>query len=241
MADAKAKEIEFYNDPAFVFGTGVPADIAKTLPAKVGEKAPDFEVVTIDGARVRLSDLQGKHVIIMTGAVTSPMCAYEMPALNRLQEEFARHGMLFYLLYTRESHAAEHYPAHETLEQKIAYARDLQRLENVQVPILIDDLAGTVHRNYGPWPAALFVIDRNGRLVYRSNMANLTELKQFLADVVFAEEMSASGEMLHTEYSERLVPHLADQATHHRVYERAGPFAFEEHWQRRPDLRNRWP
>ena len=34
---------------------------------------------------------------------------------------------------------------------------------------------------------------------------------------------------------------LADQATHRRVYERAGAEAFEDYWAKRPQNRNRWP
>ena len=50
---------------------------------------------------VRLSDFRGKrHVVIMTGAVTSPMCAFEVPALNQLHQEFADLGVSFFLLYT---------------------------------------------------------------------------------------------------------------------------------------------
>jgi len=43
------------------------------------------------------------------------------------------------------------------------------------------------------------------------------------------------------QYSERVLPHEADQATHRRVYERAGPKAFEDYWAKRPQNRNRWP
>jgi alkyl hydroperoxide reductase subunit AhpC len=241
MADFETAEARSYNSPHFVFAAGVPARVGETLPARVGEPAPDFAATALDGQPVRLSDLRGKHVVMITGAVTSPMCCSAIPALNQLQDEFGAAGVAFFLLYTRESHPADSYPAHTTRDQKVAHARQLQRLENVRVPIVVDDLAGTIHRSYGPWPAALFVIDRGGQLVYRSNMANAKELRQLLEDLLFADAAGARGEILHTEYSERLIPYLADQATHRRVYERAGPMAFEEFWQRRPELRNRWP
>ena len=61
----------------------------------------------------------------MTGAVTSPMCAFEIPAFNQLQKEFDGRGVSFFLLYTRESHPAENYAAHDSFEQKLSYARDL--------------------------------------------------------------------------------------------------------------------
>ena len=65
-----------------------------------------------------LGDFRGqRHVVIMTGAVTSPMCAFEVPEFNRLQEEFDNKGVSFFLLYTRESHPAENYGAHTTLSR----------------------------------------------------------------------------------------------------------------------------
>jgi peroxiredoxin len=212
------------------------------MPAKLGAAAPGFEAQTLDGETVRLNDFRGKrHVVLMAGAVTSPMCAFEVPEFNRLRAEFEPQGVSFFLLYTRESHSAENYAVHQTFEQKLACARDLKRLENVQFPLLVDHLDGRIHRAYGVWPNALFVIHKDGRLIFRSNMANHRELRQFLDDVILAEKAAAEGGVLHLQYSERVVAHEADQATHRRVYERAGPKAFEDYWARRPQNRNRWP
>lgn len=212
------------------------------MPAQVGAAAPEFEAQTLDGAMIRLSEFRGRsHVVLMTGAVTSPMCAFEAPQFNRLQMDFAGQGVAFFLLYSRESHPAENYRAHESFEQKLSYARDLQRLEDIRLPIIVDHLDGRIHRAYGVWPNALFVIHKDGRLVFRSNMANHRELRQFLEDVAAAERAVAAGRVVHWQYSERVVGHEADQATHRRVYERAGPKAFEDYWAKRPQNRNRWP
>ena len=214
----------------------------ESMPVKVGAAAPEFAAATLDGKLVRLSEFRGrKHVVMMTGAVTSPMCAFEVPALNQLQNDFADKGFAFFLLYTRESHPAEHYGAHQSFEQKLTYARDFERLENVRLTILVDHLDGRIHRAYGLWPNALFVVHKDGRLVYRSNMANHRELRQYLDDIAAAEKATADGRVLHLQYSERVVAHEADQATHHRVYQRAGQRAFEDYWAKRPQHRNRWP
>src|SRR6185295_13992553 len=212
------------------------------LPAQVGIAAPEFEAVALDGTTVRLSDFRARsHVVMMTGAVTSPMCAFEVPAMHQLQLEFANKGFAFLLLYTRESHPAENYRAHESFEQKLSYAHELQRLEDIRLPIIVDYLDGRIHRAYGVWPNALFVIHKDSRLVYRSNMANHRELRQFLEDILAAESAVVAGRVVHLQYSERVVAHEADQATHRRVYERAGPKAFEDYWAKRPQNRNRWP
>jgi peroxiredoxin len=231
-----------YNSEEFAATGPTSTNPGETMAAKVGVAAPDFEAWTVDGTAIRLSDFRGKrHVVIMTGAVTSPMCAFEVPALNQLHRKFTDLGVSFFLLYTRESHPAENYASHSSWDQKLSYARDLQRLENVQFPIIVDSLDGKIHRNYGTWPNALFVIHKDGRLIFRSNMANHAELRQFLDDLMAADQAAAEGRMLHLQYSERVIPHEADQATHRRVYERAGSKAFEEYWARRPQHRNRWP
>lgn len=236
------EEERAYNLEDFAAAAPSPTNPGETMAAKVGIGAPEFEAFTLDGATVRLSDSRGRrHVVVMTGAVTSPMCAFEAPAFNQLQKDFAARGVAFFLLYTRESHPAENYPAHGSLQQKIARARDLQRLESIEFPVIVDHLDGRIHRAYGVWPNALFVIHKDGRLVFRSNMANHGELRQYLEDLLAAEKAAADGKVVHLQYSERVVPHEAHQATHRRVYERAGPKAFEDYWAKRPQNRNRWP
>jgi peroxiredoxin len=230
-----------YNSEDFTVAPAPTTNPGETMPVKVGVAAPDFESATLDGKPFRLSDYRGRrHVVIMTGAVTSPMCAFEVPAFNRMQQEFDARGVSFFLLYTRESHPAENYAAHKSFEQKLSYARELQRFEDVRVPIIVDHLDGRIHRAYGAWPNALFVVHKDGRLIFRSNMASDRELRQFLDDLLAAEKAAADGQVTHLQYSERVLPHVADQATHRRVYERAGP-AFEDYWAKRPHHRNRWP
>src|ERR671923_1465519 len=129
-----------YNLAEFAAGPTL-TNPGETMPAKVGVAAPDFEASALDGTVIRLSDFRGKrHVVIMTGAVTSPMCAFEVPEFNRLHEAFDSKGISFFFLYIRESHPAENYPSHRSWEQKLAHARDLQRLENVRFPIVVDSL-----------------------------------------------------------------------------------------------------
>ena len=230
-----------YNLEEFAAGANL-TNPGESMPAKVGAAAPEFEATTVDSKLVRLSDFRGRrHVVMMTGAITSPMCAFEVPALNQMQQQFADKQIAFFLLYTRESHPAENYGAHTSFEQKLSYARELQQMEDIRFPILVDHLDGRIHQAYGVWPNALFVIHKDGRLIFRSNMANHAELWQFLEDIVAAEKAVADGRVLHLQYSERVIAHEADQATHRRVYERAGPKAFEDYWAKRPQNRNRWP
>jgi len=53
----------------------------------VGEYAPDFEISTPEGERVRLSDLRGRPAVVNFWATWCGSCLTEMPDLKALQEE----------------------------------------------------------------------------------------------------------------------------------------------------------
>lgn len=236
-------EARAYNTPGFSLKLPDMERLGDTMPVRAGAPAPDFEAASLDGRLIRLEELRSRrHVVLMTGSITSPMCAVALPAMNRLHARFGDRGVDFYLLYTKESHPGERYPHHISLEQKFAHARDLQRLEDVRFPVLVDGIEGRIHRSYGPWPTAAFVIHKDGRLVYRSTIVNPAELERYLEELVASDALGANPDRIpHVGYSERVIEHAADQATHRRVYERAGPKAFEDYWKVFPALRDRWP
>jgi peroxiredoxin len=233
-----------YNNPDFRIAMPDQTRLGDTLPVRVGQMAPEFEAPLLDGGTFRLAEARDhSHVVLMMGSITSPMCAFNVPPLNALHAEYGERGVQFYLVYTKESHPAERFPHHTSFEQKCAHARELQRLENVQVPVLVDDLDGTIHRAYGPWPTSLFVVHRDGRVVYRSTIANAAELRYYLHEMVAADRLAAAkpDRVPHLAYTEWLLEHEADEPVHYRVYERAGPKAFEDYWQVFPRHRDRWP
>lgn len=55
-----------------------------------GQKAPDFTLQTLDGESVKLSDLQGKKVILNFWATWCPPCKSEMPHFQDYYEEYAK-------------------------------------------------------------------------------------------------------------------------------------------------------
>ena len=54
-----------------------------------GDNAPDFELTTLEGKKVKLSDYQGKKVILNFWATWCPPCKAEMPHMQNYYEDFA--------------------------------------------------------------------------------------------------------------------------------------------------------
>lgn len=60
---------------------------------KEGNKAPDFELTTVDGKQLKLSDMVGKKVILNFWATWCPPCKAEMPHMQDFYEEQADNGV----------------------------------------------------------------------------------------------------------------------------------------------------
>jgi peroxiredoxin len=54
---------------------------------KIGAKAPDFELKTLTGETIKLSDLKGKKVMLNFWATWCPPCKAEMPAMEKFHKE----------------------------------------------------------------------------------------------------------------------------------------------------------
>lgn len=78
-------------DPGAV-GAGEPGsvdepEVARSVGTGVGNIAPDFTLLNLEGEEVSLSDFRGKHVYLNFWATWCSFCDMEMPDLQRVYDE----------------------------------------------------------------------------------------------------------------------------------------------------------
>ena len=70
-----------------VFFSTIGLVAAEDIGTEVGQKAPDFKLITSDGETVQLSDFKGKRVLLNFWASWCPPCREEMPDLERFYQD----------------------------------------------------------------------------------------------------------------------------------------------------------
>jgi len=134
-----------------------------TLP--VAQGGPDYH----------LAADQGKVRAFMFVSMTNPPARYQMAAWNRLVKKYEGKDARLFVIYGRELHPGDKgsfkkYPRPSSQEQKLAYAKEFAELS--RMPVLVDDLGDTVLKLYGNIPNGAYVVDADGRLVFRGTWAD---------------------------------------------------------------------
>ncbi len=155
-----------------------------------GEKAPDFELHSLDGDKVRLSDYEGeKNVVLTFGSATCPFTASSIRRLRGLYEEYEDSSDVeFLFVYIREAHPGEKISAHQSMDDKQEAAEIFRDEEHVEFPIVLDTLDGRVHRKYGKMPNPTYIIDKSGRVAFRSLWSRVTAISQALEELLEVQE-----------------------------------------------------
>ena len=152
---------------------------------KPGERAPDFKARTLEDESVRLSDYQGKkNILLIFGSATCPMVAGSIRGINHLYDEFRGDDIEFLFVYVREAHPGEKIPAHRSLHEKIRAARLARDEEEIKMPVVVDDLRGSIHRKYSRLPNPAFLIDKAGSIAFRSMWARPEPLRDAIQELL---------------------------------------------------------
>jgi len=141
---------------------------ASSGPA-LGDKAPDFELLTATGERRRLLDFDAELLVLELGSVTCPLFQTRRHKMQELEATNDR--VQSAILYVREAHPGATIPAHVDLASKSACARGLGEDGETRV-VLIDNFEGEAHQAYGGMPNAIYVINKHGCVVFKADWNN---------------------------------------------------------------------
>ena len=86
--DIQKVENEFVISPNGNNAQKVEGKVAESneIGIRIGQLAPDFELKTLDGETVKLSDYKGQRVMLNFWATWCPPCRAEMPDMQKFQE-----------------------------------------------------------------------------------------------------------------------------------------------------------
>lgn len=132
-----------------------------------GTKAPDFKLRDVDGNWIQLLDFKGEFLVIELGSITCPLFQSRRVGMARAVQNHP--GTDFVILYVREAHPGRNIPQHKNVDDKVSRARALQQQDGEGRRILVDTMEGDAHAAYGQYPNAVFIVNRNGCIVYRSD------------------------------------------------------------------------
>ena len=194
-----------------------------------GDRAPDFEGRTLDGDRIRLSDYRGrKNVVLTFGSATCPATAASIHGLNQLYEQFQGEDVEFLFVYVREAHPGELIPAHKSVEHKAASAEILREEEGIEMPIVVDDLRGGIHRRYSKLPNPTYIVDRSGRIAFRGKYTRPDVIGDALEELLERQEERGTDHAIVAGGEDTSMPKLRPMLHAYRAVERGGQMALRD-------------
>lgn len=150
--------------------TAAAYDLDRFGGPRIGEKAPDGVVMDVAGERRRLLDFDGDFLVLEIGSITCPLFQSRRGGMAALVARAPETD--FAILYVREAHPGPGLPQPTTQDGKCENARRLAEEDGEGRRILIDDLEGSLHKAFGSYPNSVFIVNRSGCVVWRTDWNN---------------------------------------------------------------------
>jgi peroxiredoxin len=120
---------------------------------KSGQKAPNFDLLSADGSRIKLSDYRGKVVWLTFWRIGCPPCLKEMPYLSKLYGKYRDKGLVVLGFNCADE------------KQRVV---DMLRKNSVSFPNIVDassDARQTSSKDYRGTAVPLnYIIDKQGKI-----------------------------------------------------------------------------
>lgn len=148
---------------------------------KLDESVSDFTLKTNDGkSEITLSKLIGpKPVVLVFGSFTCGPFRSESGNVEKLYRRYKDRAN-FVMVYVREAHPTDGWRMEsndrvgavtaqpKTYEERADVAQKCGRLFNIGFPMLVDTIDDTVGARYSGMPGRLYLIDRAGKVAFKS-------------------------------------------------------------------------
>jgi len=148
---------------------------------KVGDQAPDFTLPRLDhSGSVKLSSFRGNApVVLIFGSYTWPPFRREVPALSKLYQQY-KDRVSFFIVYINEAHPSDIWQMQSNVKEGVLFAdpttqNDRERVANacvrnlhIAIPAVIDSIGNRVEQEYTGWPDRLYLIDKSGKIGFKS-------------------------------------------------------------------------
>ena len=145
-------------------------DLDKFKGPQLGRKAPDLELRTLGGETRHLLDFEGDFLVLEMGSITCPLFQGRRKGMTALNEVYP--DTKFAILYVREAHPGSLRPKHACDADKRSNAEALKSEDGEGREIWLDNLEGEAHTAFGQYPNSVFIINRNGCIVYMADWNN---------------------------------------------------------------------
>ena len=180
---------------------------------KLDESAPDFTLKTNDGkAEITLSKLVGpKPVVLVFGSFTCGPFRSHSGNIEKLYQKY-KDRATFVMVYVREAHPTDGWRMEsndrvgattaqpKSYEERADVAQKCGKLFNLGFPMLVDTIDDAVGARYSGMPGRLYVIDRDGKVAFKSGrgpyLFKPAELEQSLV-LLLQEDGAANPSKAH--------------------------------------------
>jgi peroxiredoxin len=154
---------------------------ARAGTVHLGDPAPDFNLTTLDKTgTIRLSELNQKQPVVMIfGSYTWPPFRREVPALNKLYDQY-QNKVAFLVVYITEAHPSDVWQMQSNIKDKVVFATPKNEEERafiagacvrklgIKFPAVLDEFGNSTETAYTGWPDRIYLIDQTGHVAYKS-------------------------------------------------------------------------
>ena len=136
-----------------------------------GELAPDFQLQSLDGETVSLSDFRGEPVLLNFWATWCGPCVGEMPLLQEIHEEWETEGLASLAVNVGETSTQ---------------VKDFMQFYNLSMPVLLDTKRSVSGRYSIIGIPTTFFLDKDGIIQGKvvGAFPNKESIERYLEDII---------------------------------------------------------